>query len=147
MRERAMHFLRRGKGLAAKPLRDEEERTLREAKQPLTRDEITAVAVAALLSVFIYLTIYSMRLAKYSTLAAEDFTKYHPYTPFLWLAGAALYFFALWKKGVDYWLAYVPAVLGVVMSLVFLGLLHGQIQPEAFSFFDFGPAWWRGERP
>lgn len=124
---------------------DEEVRNTRESNARLGRDLVAFVALASLASVVLSVLARLMYFSKYPNMDVEDFEAFHPVVPWMTLGGSVLYVVAVYLKGVRYWLVYVPAVLAIVSSALFLALLHGVVVPSDLEVFDFGPDWWRGE--
>jgi hypothetical protein len=132
----------------------EEERKRVEAeaarsKVKLDLKDAYVIALAALTAAFITCITKIMILMRWSTFPDNTyFSTWHPITPWIAIIGCLLYIYALYAKGIRYWLAYFPAVCGIGYLTVQIMMINAWMHPHAlktlFSWIGPLPEWLTG---
>jgi len=117
----------------------EENRTIKESHGMLNKDGAKTVAFLAMVSVACSVFAKIMILMRWSTFPENAyFSTWHPYAPVWVIISSLLYIYCLKAKGVDYWLAYFPAVFGIFFMIIEMSMIHSWMHPEVLKSF-FGP--------
>lgn len=117
----------------------EEEHTQRSANTKLTKDDVFAITLLAFVAAFLMIWVKVMVLMRFSTFPDNSyFLTWHNLTPWLTIIGSCIYIYCLYAKRIDYWLAYLPAVIAIVYCLLEISLIEGLLHPSVLKNF-FGP--------
>jgi len=117
----------------------EEEYTRKTSKTYLNKDAVVSVTLLAIISVICAVWAKVMIIMRFSTFPdGSIFFSWHPTAPVIAIFGSVLYIYCLKAKGIDYWLAYFPAVFGIFYLIIEMMCIHRIIEPSALKAF-FGP--------
>ena len=129
----------------------QKERTNEESKTILGYSDIVAITVFSMAAAIIILLTKAMVFMRWSTFPDNSyFFTWHPITPWIGIFGSILYIAALYMKKIDFWLAYYPAVVGIIYLLINLAMINSWVSPQDlanfFSMFglDEMPHWITG---
>ncbi len=130
-------------------LKKQEKHTALSAKKKLTKSDIRAITLLAIASVAIVTATKIMIFMRWSTFPDSSyFISWHPVTPWIAIIGSCLYIYCLRAKGIDFWLAYFPAVAGITYCIVELAMINVWLTPQdlakVFQIFGSPPDWLTG---
>jgi hypothetical protein len=128
-------------------LRKEGKLTIREAssgkvKRYLSIRDAMLIAFMAIASALISAYNKLITFMRWSTFPDNSvFASWHPYVAPIAFVGIFLYIICLYAKGVTYWLAYFPAVIGIGYWAIEFSMIHSLLTPQDlanfFSAFGF----------
>jgi len=134
----------------------EENRTIYEAstgriRRKLTKRDALAITLMALISAFISAYVKFMQMARFSTFPSNDiFISWHPFAAPIALVGISLFIICCYAKGVDYWLVYFGAFMGIFYWSIELFMVHSIFTPQDLANFFHAlgdlPEWLTGPR-
>jgi len=135
-------------------IEEEKRRVEREAKTgpvkvKLDLKDAYMIALAALTAAFITFATKMMVLMRWSTFPDNTyFATWHNITPWIAIIGCLLYIYALYAKGIRYWLAYFPALCTIRYCMVQIMMIEAWMHPHAlktlFSWMGPLPEWLTG---
>jgi len=128
-----------------------EDHAVGDAKKFLNKSDILAITIFTLIAAFIVTFVDFIIYLRWSTFSnSNPFDTYHPYVPALIILFNFIYIVCLHVKRVTFWLAYYPAVLGIIYYIIEAALIFHLMQPQDlmnfFSMIGLGhpPGWLTG---
>jgi len=134
-------------------LENEEKRTIYEAstgriKVRLTKRQALGITALAIISAFISAYTKVIMIFRYSRFEGNYIMwSWHPYVAPLMIFSISAYIFCCLRKGVDYWLVYLGAFMGLSYFIIEGLLIHDIVDIEVlagfFNALGFGnlPEW------
>ena len=122
-----------------------------DAKRFLHKEDIVTITLFTLVAAFIITFVDFIIYLRWSTFSnSNPFDTYHPFVPMLLVMFNFIYIACLRIKRVSFWLAYYPAILGIIYYMVEGALIYHIISPHDlmnfFSMIGLGhpPGWLTG---
>jgi hypothetical protein len=107
-----------------------------DAKRFLSKSDIIAITLLSISAAFLITFIDFLIYLRWSTFNDGNlFKAYHPYVPMLLILFNLIFLFCLYAKRVSYWLAYYPAILGIIYYSIEASLIYGMMQPQDLQNF------------
>jgi hypothetical protein len=119
-----------------------------DAKKFLHKQDIVAITLFTLVAAFIITFVDFLIYLRWSTFSnSNPFDAYHPYVPVLLILFNFIYIACLRMKRITFWLAYYPAILGIIYYVIEGALIYHILHPQDlmnfFSMIGLGhpPGW------
>jgi len=127
---------------------EHEDHAVGDAKKFLTKSNILAITLSSILAAIIITFVDFIIYLRWSSFSnSNPFDTYHPYVPAFLIIFNFIYIFCLYAKRITFWLAYYPAILGIIYYTIEAALIFHFLQPQDlmnfFSMFGLGhpPGW------
>jgi len=131
--------------------RKHEDHAVGDAKTFLSKSDIFAITILTIVAAFIITFTDFIIYLRWSTFSSSNpFDTYHPLVPWLVILFNVIYIFCLHAKRITFWLAYYPAILGIIYYLIEAALINHWMHPQDlinfFSMIGLGnpPGWLTG---
>ena len=106
------------------------------AKKTLSHTDVIAITLMAIAAALISAGTKVMIWMRWSTFPDNSyFFSWHPITPWIAIIGSLLYIYALYAKGVKFWLAYFPAFMSIAYCAVELAMIESWWHPSQLADF------------
>ena len=117
-----------------KPIKEVMVREKKSVHKPISREDVILLTFFGLIIVVLQVSANILNIIQWASIH-PNFDSYHPLSPIFGLIAWTLYIVCMWYKKIDYWVVYVPAVIGFIYTVILLALMQGWIDTYALARF------------